>query len=283
MQKTAIYTSSHLRTTPGTACVAEAISAALNRLGVEHRELENTNDYWCRDYMPVMLSDDGIYAKYRYNPDYLADYRTNHKYITEQEAACRELDILAPTDLEIVFDGGNYVRCGDKVIMTDKIFMENPEWTPYGLLSHLTEKLHAEIILLPWDMCDKCGHSDGMVLPLNGDTLLLNSCWKNNDKKFHRRLMKILEPHFNILEPVYGCKEEKYSWCYLNCLKLRDALLLPTMSENSDCDNDIAAVETFGRLFPQSEIIPIYSKPLIKKGGALHCVTWEFIKKDTTQ
>ena len=67
--KIVIYTSIHLRTTPKTVCIANAISKALGDLGIEHRELSNTNDYWCRDYMPVLLSGDGVYAKYKYNPN----------------------------------------------------------------------------------------------------------------------------------------------------------------------------------------------------------------------
>lgn len=278
MHKIVIYTSKHLRTTPETACVANAISKALGDLKIEHRELKNTNDYWCRDYMPVLLYDDGIYAKYGYNPDYLKDYKTKKKYITIQDVACRDLNIYAPTDLGVVFDGGNYVRCGDKVIMTDKIFMENPKWKALPLLSHLTEKLRAEIILLPWDMYDFCGHADGMVAPLGGNKILLNSCWKNNDKEFYKRLTKILEPHFDIVEPVYNCKEDKDSWCYLNYLQVSNAILLPVLSERADCEIDVAAIEFYRGLFPQLNIVPIYSRPLIKDGGALHCVTWEYIE-----
>lgn len=37
-----IFTSEHLRTTRATACVAEAIFAALDRLHIEHRELKHT-------------------------------------------------------------------------------------------------------------------------------------------------------------------------------------------------------------------------------------------------
>ena len=278
MHKTVIYTSSHLRTTPKTACVANAISNALGMLGVEHRELHNTNDYWCRDYMPIQLSNDGIYAKYEYNPDYLKDYKSKHKYITKQEDACRELNICVPVNLGIVFDGGNYVRCGDKVIMTDKIFMENPEWKNLALLSHLTEKLCAEIILLPWDMYDFCGHADGMVVPLDDNKILLNNCWKDNDKEFHKRLTKILKPHFEIIEPDYNCIKNKDSWCYLNYLQIPNAILLPVLSERADSEIDIAALEFYRSLFPQQKIIPIYSGPLIKDGGALHCVTWEYIE-----
>ena len=63
MQKMVIYTSELLRTTKNTACVAEAIHNTLESLQIEHRELKNTNDYWCRDYMPVMIFEDGVYSK----------------------------------------------------------------------------------------------------------------------------------------------------------------------------------------------------------------------------
>lgn len=45
-----ICTSERLRKEPKTECVAKAIFAALDKLHVEHRELKNTQDYWCRDF-----------------------------------------------------------------------------------------------------------------------------------------------------------------------------------------------------------------------------------------
>lgn len=279
MCKPIICTSEHLRTTPETRCVAEALFAALDKLGIEHMELKNTNDYWCRDYMPVKLFDDGTYAKYKYQPDYLNDYKTKRKYITEQADACKGLELHTPTDMHIVFDGGNYVRCGNKVLMTDKILMENPQWDLPDLFTHLKYSLCADIILLPWDMQDKCGHADGMVTYLGDDKVLLNSYWKHTDKAFHNRLLKILHAHFDVVELSYNCKEDKDSWCYLNYLQLPNAILLPCLSEKTDCNNDQAAIESFNKLFPDLEIIPIYSKPLIDEGGALHCVTWEYIKQ----
>lgn len=280
MTKPIIYTSDYLRKTAKTQSVAEAISVALDHLGIEHRELTNTNDYWCRDYMPVRLFDDGTYARYRYNPDYLVNHKTLRKYITNQQEACRGLKLFAPADMQIVFDGGNYVRCGRKVIMTDKILYENPEWPLLELIRHLENSLCAEIVLLPWDMTDFCGHADGMVAPLDDGRILLNSCWKQGNLKFHKRLLKILEAHFDVVELSYSCKSEKDSWWYLNYLQVPGGILLPCLSENADSPNDLAAIETFGQLFPNSEILPIYVQPLIKDGGAIHCVTWEYIEHE---
>ena len=276
MQSPIIYTSEYLRTTKRTECISIAIHNALESLHIEHRELKHTNDYWCRDYMPVMIFDDGTYSRYKYYPDYLID-KNKSQYITNQNDACKDINLFMPTDMNIIFDGGNYVRCGNKVIITDKIFMENPQWSPTYLLGHLKDSLCADIILLPWDMGDEFGHSDGMVAYIGDDKVLLNSCWENK-KAYHTRLRKILDPHFEVIELVYDCKKDRDSWCYLNYLQLPNAILLPCLSNNADCENDIAAIETFKNIFPNLKIIPIYAKPLIQEGGALHCVTWEYIE-----
>ena len=279
MVKSIVYTSEYLRTNTETASIADAIHNALVGFGVEHRELKNiANYYWCRDYMPVLVSEDGIYAGYEFSPDYLVESVTYRKCITPQDQACQGVDVNVPLDMGIVFDGGNYVRCGDKVVMTDKIFMENPSWRASELLNHLEVVLKAEIVLLPWDMADFCGHSDGMVAYLGDDKILLNGCWEKKYKKFHARLLKILKGRFEHVEVLsLGCeKEDCNSWCYLNYLKLPGLILLPCLSENADCESDLTAMREFTRLFPDHIIKPIYALPLIKKGGALHCVTWEW-------
>lgn len=282
MKPPIIYTSELLLSTKKTKGIAKAIFAALDELHIEHRELKNTKDFWCRDYMPVKISDDGLYAKYTYNPDYLVERKDFHKYITKQQEACNGLNLYAPSNMYIVFDGGNYVRCGNKVIITDKIFSENPLWNPIDLLKHLSVVLQAEIVLLPWDMGEPCGHADGMVSSLGNGKVLMNGCWKNREQQFHKRVLKILKGHFDVVElPAWN---DQNSWCYLNYLQVPGGILLPCLSEKFDCKDDIEAKDFFEKLFPTSKVIPIYAKPLIKAddgndGGALHCVTWEYYEK----
>lgn len=278
MQHPIICTSSYLRTTKGTAGIAKEIAKALDQLGIEHLELTNTNDYWCRDYMPVQLFEDGTYSRYTYRPDYLWDDEKKRPYITNQSEACKGLDLSTPTNMGIIFDGGNYVRCNGKVIMTDKIFMENPQWSAEELLRHLHQALCAEVVIIPWDMRDPCGHADGMVAPLDDGRLLLNNYVQDKQNEaFYKRLHKILDAHFDVVDLSFDCKLESDSWCYLNFLNLPNALLLPALSKNFDCANDKEAIRVMQCLFPGKQIIPIYAKPLIKDGGALHCVTWEYI------
>ena len=183
----------------------------------------------------------------------------------------------------VVFDGGNYVRLGGNristVFMTDKILMENSFCPSHELILRLHLSLAADIVLLPWDMDEPYGHADGMVAPLPDGRLLLNNyCQTAKGKKidYYKRLLKMLDGHFPFVELSYDCKLEEDSWCYLNFLKVPGAVLLPCLSRGAKCDNDQAAIEKFQELFPDDEIIPIYAKPLIKRGGGLHCVTWEY-------
>ena len=283
IKKPIICTSPYLRTTSYCNRVAKDLFAALDRLGIQHMELSNTMDIWCRDYMPVLLFDDGYYATYQYQPDYLWNKKCNRKYITNQTNASKGLEINTSLSMGLVFDGGNYVRHNDKrkstVFMTDKILMENSFCPSHELIVKLHLSLAADIVLLPWDMDEPYGHADGMVAPLPDGRLLLNNyCQTAKGKKidYYKRLLKMLDGHYPFVELSYDCKLEEDSWCYLNFLKVPGAVLLPCLSRGAKCDNDQAAIEKFQELFPDDEIIPIYAKPLIKRGGGLHCVTWEY-------
>lgn len=283
IKKPIICTSPYLRTTSYCNGVAKDLFAALDRLGIQHMELSNTMDIWCRDYMPVLLFDDGYYATYQYQPDYLWDKKCNRKYITNQTNASKGLEINTSLSMGLVFDGGNYVRHNDKrkstVFMTDKILMENSFCPSHELIVKLHLSLAADIVLLPWDMDEPYGHADGMVAPLPDGRLLLNNycqAAKGKKKDYYKRLLKMLDGHFPFVELSYDCKLEEDSWCYLNFLKVPGAVLLPCLSRGARCDNDQAAIEKFHELFPDDEIIPIYAKSLINRGGGLHCVTWEY-------
>jgi agmatine/peptidylarginine deiminase len=231
--------------------------------------------------MPVHIGN-GKYVGYNYCPDYLRDDPAQSEYITNQSAACEDVDLEMADIMDVIFDGGNYVRCGEKVLVTDKIFMENPQWRPLRLIERMEEAFQAEVILLPWDMEDECAHADGMVAWLGSNRILMNNyrqLEKGKDKPFTKRVMKILETHFDITELSYDCKIHPDSWCYLNYLETDNGIILPALSETMDCENDLAALELFMALFPQKEVVQVFAAPLIKKGGAIHCITWTLFKQ----
>ena len=77
---------------------------------------------WARDYMPIQL-EKNKFLLYRYAPDYLRGGFED--FIPDYPSICKDLQLECVTT-DIIMDGGNVVKCGDKVIMTDKIIKENP-------------------------------------------------------------------------------------------------------------------------------------------------------------
>lgn len=256
--------------------VYDQLIAALADLRITPKILPYSQEVWCRDYMPIHVGE-CRYVGFNFRPDYLWDKPSLHKYITKQELAVEYLSIDFSDKVDLFLDGGNYVRCGDKVVMTDKIFSENPNWRPLALINRLEEAFMAELILLPWDMVEPFGHSDGMIAWLDDNRILLNNYHqleKTKNHPFTTRIYKILSSQFDIVELVYEGRLSRYSWCYLNYLETDDAIFLPAISLSHDEENDKAAFALFQSIFQNKKIKQVFALPLIQRGGALHCATW---------
>ena len=105
---------------------------------------------WARDYMPVQVSKDK-FVRFNYSPDYLKD-SPEYKPDTPTILSTLGLQVI---NSDIIIDGGNIISCGDKVIMTDKIFRENQHYDRDVLIDTLSKLLEAEIVLIPKDYYDE--------------------------------------------------------------------------------------------------------------------------------
>lgn len=110
-----------------TRCPAlfKALSEKLHENGVNYGILLNTKDIWCRDYMPIQIGA-RRFIFYKYNPDYLQTpyYRrtiTDVKQIDHINC----LENAETVHLDLIIDGGNIVKCGETIVMTEKVFAEN--------------------------------------------------------------------------------------------------------------------------------------------------------------
>ena len=249
--------------------ISMTLVQALHGKGIEFAWLPRTESekyIWVRDYMPIQLEKD-LFLLYRYNPDYLQGYRG---YIPQYKAICKGLGLNCITT-DIVMDGGNVVPCGDKVIMTDKIFKENPHYGREALVDALESLFFAELVIIPWDRYEIFGHADGMVRYIDGDRVLLNN-YIDTDPYLRKRLLDALTPHFQVEELHYkGPRISKFSWAFLNYLQVKDCIFVPWLpiAEHHE------AQSRFIDLFPDKQIEFIGPcEDIIHAGGALHCVTW---------
>ena len=222
---------------------------------------------WVRDYMPVQVSRDR-FIQFRYEPDYLKDapeYKPDVHCILDQlgiNVCCSPINL----------DGGNIISCGDKVIMTDKIFQENPQYTHNRLIEELTELLEAELVLIPWDIYEEYGHADGMVRYMGDGRVLLNN-YSDFDRPLRKRLLDALRPHFDVEELHYGCHTAN-SWAYLNFLHVGQSIFVPQLNEKLDT---VAFVQ-IEAAFPTCKCHMVHGcEKIVKDGGALNCSTWNVL------
>lgn len=118
---------------------------------------------------------------------------------------------------------------GDKVILSEKIFKENPNYPRTALIDMLSDLLEAELVLIPWDRYEEYGHSDGMVRYIGEGRVLLNNYF-DFDKYLRKRLINALTPHFDVSELHYGTFT-KNSWAYINFLHVGKHVFVPMLSE----------------------------------------------------
>lgn len=237
--------------------------------GVSVELLQYTKEGWCRDYMPIQVRKDR-FIQYRYYPDYMRNQK-DAPYITDPTETLQSLGInTIKTDL--VIDGGNVVKCPDCVIMTDKVFRENADKSYKTIIEELEKLFECEILFLPFDPSEEYGHADGIVRYIgNGKVLMTN--YEQLDPTQANWFRKTLARKFDVEELHYNVRYvHKNSWAYINFLQTDAVIVLPTLGIPED-EQALLQMEHF---FPkyQGHIIPVRMDKIVKKGGAMNCITW---------
>lgn len=256
------------------------LKEVLDRYGVEYRFLDGTKDIWVRDFMPIQVVPH-VFELFRYNPDYLQDTAQHRASITDNYEISRHIATAPISDhRSIVLDGGNVVHDGSKVIMTTKVFEENPAWRVSELSMHLETAFGAKVIFLPWDSNEFYGHTDGIVRIINPDTVLMTN-YAQFDSKMAARFKRCLKPHFKrVKELRYKVKHlSKDSWAYINWLQTDKVLILPKFN----IPEDELAFHQVERLLPEYEgrIEMVDATDLVRYEGCLNCASWTI--SDPTQ
>lgn len=245
------------------------IHTILDRYNIPHELLCHTKDYWCHDYMPIQI-EENRFIQYRYYPDYLSSNKDAY-YISEPSRICESLGIKTDkTDL--IIDGGNIVKCKDTIVMTEKVFKENPQYTQKQLTSKLEGIFQANFIFLPWDKKEKYGHSDGIVRYISGDRVLLTN-YRDFDSKIADEIIRRLSQCFDVVELNYtSTLFHNNTWAYINFLQTDNIIIIPKLG----IEEDEQAMIQFKTLFPEykEKIIQINITPILKLGGAFNCISW---------
>lgn len=240
----------------------------LNKHNVAYDIIPNTKDVWCRDYMPLQL-DKERYLCYEYKPDYLMNSARNWKYITDSLNVCRGMQLnIKKTPL--IMDGGNVVKVGNKAIMTEKVFVENPSMDEDMLKKQLEKQMECEVVFIPWDRNEKYGHSDGIIKPISDNTILMTN-YHDFDREYTNEVVKRLSSKFEIETLSYKVrKTAPESWAYINFLTVGKLIVLPALGK----EEDEQALSQIKRYYPECLVEQLNISDLVKDGGGLNCVSW---------
>ena len=247
---------------------AEALFTALTAHDVPYALLDGTRDVWLRDFMPVRTGS-GKLVSFRYEPFYLKndpDLRTDFRKDLAPQLG------LPVTYSHINLDGGNVVfsLSGARVLISDRVFSENPEYPSAALVRELSELLEAEVIVLPSLKSDMTGHADGMARFLNDRTVLCNrplsSCG------FEQKVKRSVQDYGldTVDFPFVPTGGVSAVGCYLNYLETERVVFLPVFGIEQDGE----AVSAAERLFPKP-VIPVMIPHIAAEGGCLNCISWE--------
>lgn len=254
--------------------IVEEIRTKCGKHGIRVALCGSKDNIWVRDYMPVQLTED-CFLEYQYTPDYLLSSKRYSKFLVTSEHFVEDTLGRTTKQLGLVIDGGNVVKLADKyVAMTEKVMVENPQYSQADIEAIIRDSFHREVLWLPWDKAEMYGHSDGIINYLNGTVVITNysDFDKNIARQVHERLDKA---GFEVKELEYSFKKGFHlrSWCYVNFVETNNVILVPRLG----VDDDNEAVEQLSKK-TSKPIETINALPLVRRGGAIHCVTWNIFQ-----
>lgn len=251
----------------------ERFNSLLQENRIKAQFLINTKDVWAVDYMPIQITP-GRFVQFQYSPPYLTSTIKWSKTISNVDTICKGLGIV-PIKSKIILDGGNVVRTKNKVIITERVFIDNPSYNRKKLISELYELLEVEqIFFIPQQPKDFTGHADGMVRFLDEDTIIVND-YENENGDFYRAFENAIHNMgldlFRIPYFVDNNKsDDNANGCYINYLEMENLVVLPVFGIKED-DKVFAQ---FDQMFAGTKVVTLESNEIASDGGILNCITW---------
>ena len=154
------------------------------------------------------------------------------KTISDVDAICNEIGIET-FKTDIIPDGGNVTRTTNKVVMTDHVFVDNPQYERKQLIKKLHEHLQVDkLYFVPEQPGDFTGHSDGMVRFIDENTVVIND-YQQEEECFYRAFEIAIHntglEYIKIPYNVYDNRSnDQANGDYINYLQMENTVIVPT-------------------------------------------------------
>ena len=256
------------------------------------------NDTWARDFGPLTVLKNGspVLLNFRFNGwgmKYAACYDNQiSPRLFGKKIFMRKVELKDYSDF--VLEGGSVETNGKGCLLTTESCLlsrnRNETKTREEIESFLKEVFYIKKIIwlkngyLAGDDTD--GHVDMLVRFCSSDTLAYVKCYREEDEHFmslekmEKELFKATDQNGNpfhlvpipLPDSVFDRDGSRLPASYLNFLILNDVVIVPVYKVSQD-KTAIKIIET---LFPGRHIVPVYSVPLIRQHGAVHCISMQF-------
>ena len=258
------------------------LTKLFNEMDIEWGEIEGTKDIWIRDYMPIQISDDRFIV-YNYNPDYLKD--SGEEYLTDSHViADGILNHCNKSHYNITLDGGNVVKCGRHLVLTDKVFQENGK-EKYDIVfwDYISQIFDSGVIILPWHCdnpqepnADVYGHADGLVHWTGDNRVLMSNHRDSFPEEADEIRFRLEAERFEVTEMLFDVPNPNrdFNWAYINYLQVGNKIIVPIFG----IPEDKQALKYIREANPGCVVRGFRMRDIAKNGGALHCITWNIRK-----
>lgn len=228
------------------------------------------NDIWIRDFATVHPSK---MVKFVYD-------RTETPSIDKSFRVFTNENELQFKESNLKIDGGNVVDNNNgKLILTDKIMERNSHLTTRSqVVSKLKQELGAtEVAIIPMDE-EYLGHSDGMVMFVDENTVIMNNY--KGYPSFKNSVLSTLRkglPRVKIVEiegTGYGEEYGSYaSACgiYVNSVVTHNYIYMPVFGKTTE---DNAAMQTI-QSNTDKTVVTVNAKDICFLGGNTRCLSWQ--------
>jgi len=268
------------------------IETILQKHSIKYGFLHGTRDIWCRDYMPVQVTETE-YVQFQYFSTYIREKKYEQERTIPEEVA--EWKSFPIRSTEIILDGGNVVRSKNRVTISDRVYSDNRNWSRPVLIKAIEELLQSEVIIVPAYPKDMTGHSDGLVRFYNEKTVLINSPDGEPEKMWQSKFIQKLKkkdldymelPIFEDPNPLDDKDIVSAVGIYINFLEIGNLIILPvfasielqTVDGLSVSDIDENVIRQFKALYPDHIIEPVEINRIGRQGGLMNCITWNIWK-----
>ncbi len=254
-------------------------SNKLKQIIIDHKYsfkiLKETEDYYCRDYMPVQINDNE-FVQFIFRPkNYLK--KKELKYITNPVKVELVNELKQPKYSRLVLDGGNLVKWKDKVFITDRVLKDNlfQFESSNAIIAQLENDLKCKVILIPEYPEDNTGHADGLIRFINDETVIVNDTSNEPEKEWLREFKKILNEnnlfHISIPCRVTKNRNNAATGLYINYLHLGNLIVVPQFGYKEDEVAKSILKEIFGSTH---SIVPMEANWIAQYGGVFNCCSW---------